>query len=155
MAPVEEAPPVGEALRQAGTLVLLVRALDQRVRSAQAEDALSLGELGVLGQVMRGIDLPSQVARALRLDPARVTHLVDRLVARQVLTRSLDPRDRRCWRLRITDQGARLLDEGRTTVRSAMEGLLDGLTEDERAGLTLGLAGARRVLDAEQEQAAS
>jgi DNA-binding MarR family transcriptional regulator len=148
MTPTDTSSPAADALRQAGTLVLLVRALDQQLRAGMEPDALSLAELGVLGQVVRGVDLPSQVARALRLDRARVTHLVDRLVECGALTRSLDAQDRRCWRLQITEQGAHLLAEGRATVKAAMEALLGGLAEEERAGLTLGLTGARRLLDA-------
>jgi DNA-binding MarR family transcriptional regulator len=148
MAKTDAAAPTADALRQAGTLVLLVRALDQHLRAGMEPDGLSLAALGVLGCVVRGIDLPSQVARALRLDRARVTHLVDGLVERGALTRSLDAQDRRCWRLQLTDQGAQLLAEGRTAVNTAMETLLRGLADEERAGLALGLAGARRLLDA-------
>jgi DNA-binding MarR family transcriptional regulator len=154
MSHVEEAPPTVDALRQAGTLVLLVRAVDQQLKLAMTPEVLSLAELGVLGQVARGVDLPSQVARALRLDRARVTHLVDRLVEREALTRSLDPNDRRCWRLGLTERGLQLLEEGRVKARAAMEGLLEGLTGEERAGLSLGLAGARRVLEAQRNPAA-
>ena len=144
---MDEAPPATDSLRQVGTLLLLVRAVDQQMKLAMEPTTLSLAELGVLGQVARGVDLPSHVARALRLDRARVTHLVDRLVERDALTRSVDPEDRRCWRLGMTEQGITLLEEGRGTARAAMEGLLEGLSEDERTGLSRGLAGARRVLD--------
>lgn len=137
-----------DPLRQAGTLVLLVRAMDQQLRAATSPDTLSLAELSVLGQVDRGVDLPSQVARALRMDPARVTHVVDRLVAHGSLTRAVDPEDRRRWRLRLTERGSQSLSDGRADMRAAMERLLDGLTPEEREGLEQGIAGVRRVLDA-------
>ena len=107
---------------------------------------VDIAELGVLAQIDRGVDLPSQVARALRLDPARVTHLTDRLVARGYIERTIDPQDRRCWRLHLTALGAQRLAEGRGDVSVAMETLLDGLSEEERAGLIRGLEGVRRVL---------
>jgi DNA-binding MarR family transcriptional regulator len=140
---------IPDALREVGTLVLLVRAVDQRLRAGTGPDALTLAELGVLGQVARGLDSPSVVARTLRLDPARVTHLVDRLVEHGSVTRGIDPDDRRRWRLEPTTHGLEALADGRAAARTAMEALLDGLTAAERDGLALGLEGARRVLLAE------
>lgn len=137
-----------DGLRLAGTLLLLVRSIDQRQRQGPDAGALAFAELHVLGQVERGVDCPSHLARALRLDPARVTHLTDRLVADGRLTRSADPIDRRRWRLSLTAAGREGLAEGRTRIRATVEALLIGLTSEERAGLEYGLLAARRVLDA-------
>ena len=138
-----------DALYYAGTLVRLVRALDQQLRAATGPDSLTTTELGVLGQIDHGVDLPSLLARTLRLDPARVTHVADRLVARGYIVRAVDPRDRRCWRLHLTPLGRQRLEEGRADVRAAMEALLGGLTEEERTGLLRGLEGVRRLVAAE------
>jgi DNA-binding MarR family transcriptional regulator len=138
-----------DALYYAGTLVRLVRALDQQLRAATGPDSLTTTELGVLGQIDHGVDLPSLLARTLRLDPARVTHVADRLVARGYIVRAVDPRDRRCWRLRLTPLGQQRLEEGRADVRAAMEALLGGLTEEERTGLLRGLEGVRRLVATE------
>jgi DNA-binding MarR family transcriptional regulator len=138
-----------DALYYAGTLVRLVRALDQQLRAATGPDSLTTTELGVLGQIDHGVDLPSLLARTLRLDPARVTHVADRLVARGYIGRAVDPRDRRCWRLHLTPLGRRRLEEGRADVRAAMEALLGGLTEEERTGLLRGLEGVRRLVATE------
>ena len=135
-----------DALYYAGTLIRLVRALDQQLRAATGPDALTTTELGVLGQIDHGVDLPSLLARTLRLDPARVTHVADRLVARGYIVRAVDPRDRRCWRLHLTPLGRQRLEEGRADVRAAMEALLGGLTEEERSGLLRGLEGVRRLV---------
>ncbi|HVA91197.1 MAG TPA: MarR family transcriptional regulator [Chloroflexota bacterium] len=143
----EEAGTVNDALRQVGTMLRLLRALDQELR-LETPATLSLAELSVLSQVNQGTGLPSQVARALRMDPARVTHLVDRLVTADALTRTPDPTDRRCWRLALTSAGAQHLVDGRARIRDVLERLLDGLTADERAGLSAGLLGVRRLLDA-------
>jgi DNA-binding MarR family transcriptional regulator len=137
-----------DALRIAGTLLLLVRALEQQLRAAGGVNALTVTDLGVLGQIDRGVDLPSQVARAMRLDPARVTHVTDRLVAHGYVDRAIDPNDRRCWRLQLTHTGKQRLAEGRTDLMAGMERLLDGLSEAERVGLMEGLEGTRRGLAA-------
>ncbi|HKC76615.1 MAG TPA: MarR family transcriptional regulator [Chloroflexota bacterium] len=138
-----------DALYYAGTLLRLVRTLDQQLRAATGPDSLTTTELGVLGQIDHGVDLPSLLARTLRLDPARVTHVADRLVARGYIVRAVDPRDRRCWRLHLTPLGRQRLEEGRADVRAAMEALLGGLTEEERTGLLRGLEGVRRLVATE------
>ena len=127
-----------DALRLAGTLLRLVRALDQQLRAATGPDPLTITELSVLVQIDRGVDLPSLLARTLRLDPARVTHVADRLVARGYIVRAVDPEDRRRWRLRLTPLGTQRLAEGQADVRAAMEALLGGLTEEEYVPLMPG-----------------
>jgi DNA-binding MarR family transcriptional regulator len=135
-----------DALRLAGTLIILVRALEQQVRAASGADVLTLTDIGVLGQIDRGVELPSQVARALRLDPARVTHVTDRLVQHGYVARTVDPHDRRCWRLQLTDTGRQRLAEGRREVASNMERLLEGLSDVEREQLIDALERVRRHL---------
>lgn len=137
-----------DVLRLVGSLTLLLRTLEQELRSCSGADPLSLTELGALGRIERGVDQPSLLARALRLDPARVTHLTDRLVGQGYVARTVDQEDRRRWRLRLTAAGSLRLQAGRTHLRTAMEALLDGLSTEERADLQHGLDGVRRVLDA-------
>ncbi|MDQ2829920.1 MAG: MarR family winged helix-turn-helix transcriptional regulator [Chloroflexota bacterium] len=136
-----------DALRGAGTIVLLARTLDQQLRLSAAPDAPAFADLSVLRQIERGVDLPSQVARALRLDPARVTHITDRLVAQGYIERTVDDADRRRWRLRLTTSGCARLKAGQDHLAASMDHLLTGLSDDERAGFLRGLEGVRRVLD--------
>ncbi len=136
-----------DALRSAGTLVRLTRALDQQLRLSAGADGPALVDLSVLGQIDRGVDLPSQVARALRLDPARVTHVTDRLATQGYIERTLDEADRRRWRLRLTPPGRAHLETGQGHVVASMDYLLAALSDDERAGFLRGLEGVRRVLD--------
>jgi DNA-binding MarR family transcriptional regulator len=127
-------------------MVTLVRALDQAVRGAGAYDPLSLAELGVLGQISRGNSAPTSIARSMSLDPARVTHLTDKLVSLGYLTRDGDPIDRRRCLLGLTREGEGRLHVGRAQLESAMERLLTGMSPEELAGLAGGLEGARREL---------
>jgi len=136
-----------DALRGAGTIVLLARALDQQLRLSAGPDAPAFADLSVLRQIERGVDLPSQVARALRLDPARVTHITDRLVAQGYIERTVDDADRRRWRLRLTTSGCARLKAGQDHLAASMDHLLTGLSDDERTGFLRGLEGVRRVLD--------
>lgn len=138
----------------AGTLALLMRSLDQRVRAAGQAEALSIADLSVLRQIERGVDLPSTVARALRLDPARLTHIADRLVERGYIERALDAEDRRRWRLRLTETGVARLRQGRADIMAIMDDVLAGITAEERAELAHALQAVRRVLDTAPEEPA-
>lgn len=137
-------------LRVAGTLVLLARALDGELRHMPAAIQLNLAELSVLGQVSRGNTLPSAIARAMRLDPARVTRIGDRLVRLGYLERCEDSDDRRRCRLRLTPSGEERLVQGRHDLSAAMSSLLDGLSLEDRAALTHSLEAVRQTLDARQ-----
>lgn len=135
-----------DALRVAGSLLLLTRAWEQQLRTSGDGAPLNITELGVLGQIDRGVEQPSRIARALRLDPARVTHLTDRLVSCGFVERRNDPSDRRRWQLVLTEAGHARLVTGRASMRAAMETLLAGLDPDELTGLVRGLDAARRVV---------
>jgi DNA-binding MarR family transcriptional regulator len=135
-----------DELKLLGGLLQLVRTLDQQVRAEGGDDGLNLAELSVLSQVSRGSDAPTLIARALRIDPARITHLTDRLVTLGYLERTVDPADRRKLRLRLTDLGAERVIKGRSDIQAAMRRLLAGLTVEELSGMNLALEGVRRVL---------
>lgn len=134
-------------LRVAGTLVLLSRALDVELRRRQGAEPLTVAELNVLGQVSRGNALPSVIARAMRLDPARVTRLADRLVALGYLARSEDAADRRRCLLHLTASGEERLLRGKHDLSDAMASLLDGLSLEDRTAFTHSLEAVRELLD--------
>ena len=140
-----------DALGLAGGLLRFARILDQQVRTARPEDGLNLAELSVLGAVAAGHDTPSMIARAVHLDPARITHIGDRLVSLGYLRRELDQVDRRRWRMHLTDTGRRRADAGRSDVDTSMRRLLVGLTPDEVDGMLRALEGIRRVVAAQVE----
>lgn len=137
-----------DSLRMVGTLLLLLRMVDHATRQRPGVIALTITELNVLGQIDRGADTPTRLAHALRLDPARVTHLTDRLVAGGFISRAVDPNDRRRWRLSLTPSGLDRLETGRADIRAVVAQLFTDMTDAEQAALVTGLAGARRALDA-------
>jgi len=90
--------------------------------------------------------LPSAIARAPYLDPARVTRIVDRLVSLGLVMRSVGERDRRQSPLGLTTHGCERLEQGRADVREIMVELLSGLDDAERDALTIALDALGRVL---------
>jgi DNA-binding MarR family transcriptional regulator len=145
--PVESQPT--NSLRIAGTLLLLTRTLDQRVRKSLWEDGLDLVGLSTLSHVERGTDLPSLIARSLNLDPGRVTRVMDHLVELTYVERYGDETDRRRCRLRLTEAGQRRLEAGKAETVKVMSALLGTLSVQERANLEQGLEAVRKSLDLE------
>lgn len=135
-----------DPLRAAGALIRLVRVLDQRLDACGRDDGLGLADLGVLAEIDRGTVLPSALARARHLDPARVTRIVERLVRLGLVSRQAGERDRRHLLLALTPEGQQRLEQGRVDLRAAMGDLLRGLTPEERTALAVALAGVQRVL---------
>lgn len=89
-------------------LRLLPRLQRWAVATVQADrsgHSLSLRQLTVLFLIREGADSPSSLARRLRISPAVVTGLLDRLEQAGYLRRLADPSDRRRLRLALTDAG--------------------------------------------------
>jgi len=135
-----------DPLRAAGAIIRLTRALDQRLRQRERADVLGMAELGVLAEIRRGTTLPSAIARATFLDPARVTRVVDRLVSLELVARRVSARDRRQSPLELSERGGARLEQGRDDVREIMAELLAGLDDAERDALATALGALGRVL---------
>ncbi len=75
------------------------------VQAGRGGQDLSLRQLAVLYLIREGAVFPSELARQLRVAPAVVTGLLDRLEQRGYLRRLADSSDRRRLRLALTDAG--------------------------------------------------
>src|SRR5947208_12130529 len=108
----------GEQAAWGGVLTVhatVLRELDRRLR---ADHRLSVSEFDVLitlfnapGRRLRMIDL----ANAVMLSAAGLTHLVNRLALAGLVRRDVDPRDRRSFLISLTDAGLDRLDAARAT----------------------------------------
>lgn len=70
---------------------------------------------------MQGIR-QSELAEHLEMEPIAVGRVIDRLQAAGFVERRADPRDRRCWRLHLTDRALAVVDD--------MEEIARGLRRD-------------------------
>jgi DNA-binding MarR family transcriptional regulator len=100
----------GERSRNAAKRLLRLLPRFQRweataVQAGRGGQDLSLRQLAVLYLVREGAVFPHELARQLRIAPAVVTGLLDRLEQRGYLRRLTDPSDRRRLRLALTDAG--------------------------------------------------
>lgn len=110
--------------------------------SASLSEVMALGELsdaGVLSQ--------QDLAGRLGLEKSTISRLVGGLERRGWVARERDPGNRRYLRLTLTGEGSEAAEQVGQHLQSHHERLLGGLTPDERAALSTGLAALGRLLD--------
>jgi len=100
------------------------------------EDALRFPRVMVLAAIAQhGPMSQREVSTALDIDPGDLVGLIDALEDLEFLVRSRDPRDRRRYKLELTEKGRLALHERRCRAIRMNEELFAGLTELERADL--------------------
>jgi DNA-binding MarR family transcriptional regulator len=110
------------------------RAVRQRTRDSWVRLDLTIPQLKSLFYVSwHGKVNPSALASGIRVTPANVTGIVDRLVEHGLLVRTADADDRRVSWLTLTDKGKTLINDLREGRAQEMRRILDKLTEEELA----------------------
>ena len=90
----------------------------------------------VLGLIERdGVRHPSALAEALELAPPAVSHLLTELEERGLITRSLDPEDRRRVRLELTPAGREALGRATEAWNELNASKLEALSHEEAVAL--------------------
>lgn len=110
------------------------RAIRERTPDSWAKLNLTIAQLKSLFYISRhGKVNSSGLASGIRVTPANVTGIVDRLVEQGLLTRTADADDRRVSWLTVTDKGKTLINDLREGKAQEMRRILDKLTEEELA----------------------
>jgi DNA-binding MarR family transcriptional regulator len=103
-----------EVTEVASRLRLVLARLGRRLRQ-ESNEGLSPSMLSALSTIDRAPAITlGELAAAERVKPSSVTVLAGRLEEAGLVTREPDPGDRRVWRIRLTEQGRRLLDRHRS-----------------------------------------
>lgn len=92
------------------------------------------------------------LAAALGVTPPNITGIVDRLVAKGLVSREENPEDRRMMLLKTTDKGKTLLTRLKETGRNQSSPLLNQLSLEELKALTRGFRAIVRVLIDSREE---
>ena len=114
---------------------LLRRRIDQEAQTI----GLTSAQWRVLATVaraeMRGEDPPNQVTVAdlMDMEPITLSRQIDRMQAAGLIERRPDPRDRRAYRLYLTEQSRPLVEKFRVIAGRCVGAALDGISEDEIA----------------------
>jgi DNA-binding MarR family transcriptional regulator len=108
------------------------RVIRERTLDSWVKLNLTIPQLKSLFYISRhGRVNPSGLASGIRVTPANVTGIVERLVEQGLLTRTPDSGDRRISWLTVTDKGKTLINELREGRAQQMRRTLDRLTEKE------------------------
>ncbi len=91
-----------------------------------------------------------KLAAALGVTPADVTGVVDRLVARGLVSRTEDPEDRRMLLLRATGEGEALVTNLRGTIIGRASKVLARMSVDELFTLAQGLTSLVKAAEAHE-----
>ena len=108
---------------------------------ASLSEVMALGELAEVEEMSQ-----NELARRLGLEKSTVSRLLAGLVDRGWVSRERNPENRRLYRLQLTHDGQAAAWRIGKQLHAQHTQLLSGLTQGERQGLAIGLAGIARVL---------
>ncbi|MET9064712.1 MarR family winged helix-turn-helix transcriptional regulator [Streptosporangium sandarakinum] len=122
-----------------GRLSRLTRLLEAAVEEVFARHGLRQGEFDVLAALRRSGPpytlIPSELSAVLMTSRAGMTNRIDRLEAAGLVRRSLDPADRRSFRVALTDTGREVIDAAVTEHAAGLARLAAGLPPEDAAEL--------------------
>ena len=128
-----------DAMATIGRLGRLAALAGPHVDDLFARFDLSRGEFDVLAALRRNGSPftlpPPALARPLMLSPAAMTSRLDRLERAGLVTRAIDPDNRRSMRVTLTDDGRARVDEAVTAHVANEERLLAALSATDRRRL--------------------
>ncbi len=108
------------------------RALEEKEPWPWLRLSLSRGQLRVLFLLATAPSMsPGAVAAALGVPKANVTGIIDRLVRQRLVSRQIDPQDRRSYVLRLTEKGKGEVDKLRAWNVARLERALEGMSDEE------------------------
>lgn len=127
----------------AARLRMTVTRLARRLRQ-ESDDPVSPTQVAALATIERRGPLTlGALAEQEGVQPPTITAAVSKLEERGLVTRDVDPQDRRVTRVAVTTEGKRLLARVRTRKTAYLRRRLDELDDDERATL----ASAAEILE--------
>ena len=94
--------------------------------------------LNLLPPIGEGISI-GELARKMNLQPATVAKTVDSLEARDMLTRTRHPADKRVVMIQMTESGVALQNAAQGQFQAQIEELFRRMPPDDRTGLIAGL----------------
>ena len=138
-------------------LIELQRKIDRDRRQYELDAWMSLnlgiGQLKTLFFISnRGATTTGKLATALKVTPTNITGIIDRLLEKNLITRTGDPDDRRVLVLRTTPKGDELVAELRQKRRERMTELFKNLSDKEAEIVAQGLKIMVKAIDAKQEE---
>jgi len=133
----------------ASSLRLVVSRLARRLRQ-QAEPGVTASQLSVLATIDRhGSMTLSDLAQHERVTPPTITATMGRLEAAGLVSREVDPEDKRVSRISLSRDGRRFLESVRSRKNAYLTKRLARLNPGDRATLERAAAILERMLEEE------
>lgn len=99
----------------------------------QARNPISPTQVKIMSLIaQRGAPAMKEIAADLFITAPSATALIEELSATGAVRRYHDRADRRTIRLKLTDKGKRIVTRQRNIFKTAINGILDGLSDKER-----------------------
>ena len=123
-----------------GRLTRLTRTLERRLQTVFSRHGLKPGEFDILATLRRadpsGTGMTAgALAGAAMVTSGAITNRIDRLVAKELVTREVDPTNRRTVLVSLTAHGTTLLDQALADHVANETALLSPLSADQREQL--------------------
>lgn len=129
----------------------IVRAVDLHSKRLVEEFGLTGPQLATLQEIHRlGSPSPTAVARRVHLSQATVTGILQRLEKNRLIVRTKSDTDKRGFILRITPEGAELLERAPSLLQDRFRGELRSLEEWERTMILAVLQRVASLMDASE-----
>lgn len=143
------ATPVGESDPSSGArLRAAILKLSRRLRTIEVGIDLTPAEFSALARIVRSGQIrPSVLAQAEGLNPTMLSRLLSRLTSTGVVTREVDPGDRRAVVLQATPEGRRRHRELRDARTHLLEVALKQLPAPSRRAVLDALPGLEALAD--------
>jgi DNA-binding MarR family transcriptional regulator len=136
--PTDSAPPTpagADDPELAGRLRLAVARLHRRLRQ-RADSGLTISQLSTLATIEQdGPMTLGALARVEQIQPPTVTALTAKLEAAGLVTRTIDPDDRRIHRVEVTPAATKLLARNRSRKNAFLDRRIRQLSAADRAVL--------------------
>jgi DNA-binding MarR family transcriptional regulator len=146
---VRSKPDTQAILPLASSLRLVVSRLARRLRQ-QAEPGVTASQLSVLATIDRhGSMTLSDLAQHERVTPPSITASMGRLGAAGLVTREIDPDDKRVSRISLSRDGRRFLESVRSRKNAYLTKRLARLSAEDRGTLERAAAILERLLEEE------
>ena len=130
-------------------LPILNRLIGRDLRGENGDDT-TIVQLRVLGLLIEAPLTLSSLARKRRVSLQAASEHVQGLVARGLIVREPDPKDRRQSLLIVTDEGRAQFNIAQEQTVKTLLPLVEMLSADERDHVHLALVALRRVLSAQE-----
>lgn len=109
---------------------------------------ISMAQLNILYTLHRSGEMPMRrLAEVLNVSDSNATGLVDRMEERGLIERTRVPEDRRVVRVRITEDGVRILDENDALTDDLMRTVLARLDPSQLETIAIAVADLRASLE--------